>query len=253
MCLITFAYHIHPKYKFILSANRDEFYVRPTSTACWWKDHPEVLGGRDLEAMGTWMGVNKNGRFAAVTNYRDLKNIKPDAKSRGHLPTDFILGKDSPEAYALKVHREGDQYNGFNLLLMDEEIAYVSNYSEETYELGFGLYGISNALLDSPWPKVEKAKSSLEKLIQKDFQIEDLIEIMMDTETAPDHSLPETGLDYLREKALSSMYIQAPDYGTCCTTAILIDFDGNVEFVEKSFPVGNRKKQIVSFKFKIEK
>jgi len=253
MCLITFAFNIHPKYKFILAANRDEFYARPTSAAGWWEDHPEILGGRDLEAMGTWMGINKNGRFAAVTNYRDLPNMKSDAKTRGDLPTNFLLGNNTSREYAIDIRKEGEQYNGFNLITLDEEIAYASNYNEETFELNFGLYGLSNALLDTPWPKVQKAKSQFEALIQKDFSLNDLISMMKDTETAPDGSLPETGLDYEREKALSAMCIRTPDYGTCCSTALTIDYEGNVDFMEKSYPVGNRKENTVSFNFKIEK
>ena len=253
MCLITFAYNVHPEYKLILAANRDEFYARPTSAANWWDDHPQLLGGRDLQARGTWMGINKNGRFAAVTNYRDIQNIKADARTRGDLPTDFLLGTDSPEAYVRQIHAQGKHYNGFNLLVMDDEIAYASNYSEETYDLNFGLYGLSNALLDDPWPKVEKAKLDLDVLIQKPFELEDLIELMNNTQTAPDDQLPETGLDYAREKALSAMCIETPDYGTCCSTAIRIDYDGHVEFMEKSFPVGDRSDQVVSYAFKIEK
>ncbi len=253
MCLITFAYHIHPKYKFILAANRDEFYARPTSPAGWWEDHPNILGGRDLEAMGTWMGMNRNGRFAAVTNFRDIKNINPKAKTRGNLPTDFLLGSSSPENYVREIHQEGKQYNGFNLIVMDDEIAYVSNYNDETYDLNFGLYGLSNALLDDRWPKVEKAKAKLEVLIQKDFSLESLTEMMSDTHTAADALLPETGLEYAREKALSAMCIQTPDYGTCCSTAIRIDYDGNVEFMEKSYPVGGRRDRTLTFEFKVSK
>lgn len=253
MCLITFAFNVHPKYKFILAANRDEFYARPTSTAGWWQDHSEILGGRDLEAMGTWMGINKNGRFAAVTNYRDLKNLKSHAKTRGDLPTDFLIGTQTPKAYAEQVHQSGEDYNGFNLIVMDEDLAYVSNYVDESYELNFGLYGLSNALLDTPWTKVEKAKSSLDHLIQKKFDLNDLVEMMQDDQKASDDALPETGLDYEREKALSAMCIRTSEYGTCCSTAIRIDYEGNVEFMEKSYPVGDRTDQTVSFEFKIEK
>lgn len=203
--------------------------------------------------MGTWMGINKNGRFAAVTNYRDLKNIKQNAKTRGDLTTDFLIGNDSPEDYATKVHGKGGQYNGFNLIVMNEELAYASNYDKETFELGFGLYGLSNALLDTPWTKVEKAKSDMELIIQKEFSLEDLIDAMKDSSTAPDESLPETGLDYEKEKALSAMCIRTPDYGTCCTTALRMDYDGNVEFMEKSYPVGDREEQTVSFNFRIQK
>ncbi len=132
-------------------------------------------------------------------------------------------------------------------------MAYVSNYSEETFELGFGLYGLSNALLDEPWPKVEDAKSTLEQIIQKDFTMDDLIKMMQRTETYPDELLPYIGLDLTKEKALSAMCIETPDYGTCCTTAVRMDYDGNVEFAEKNYPVGDRKDETVSFHFKIEK
>ena len=251
MCLITFAYHAHPKYKFILAANRDEFYTRPTKPADWWQDQPEILGGRDLLAMGTWMGISKNGRFAAVTNYRDLKNIKSDVKSRGHLPTHFLLGTSSPNDYASKVQKNGADYNGFNLIVLENEMAYAGNYSENSYELGFGVYGLSNALLDTPWPKVEKAKFEFDCLIQKGFQLENLIEMMDDTEQAADELLPDTGLDYEREKALSAICIRTPEYGTCCSTALTIDYDGKVQFLEKTHKVGDQKEQIVRFSFEI--
>lgn len=250
MCLIVFAHNIHPKYKLILAANRDEFYNRPTRPAAWWQDHPMILGGRDLAAMGTWMGISKKGRFAAVTNYRDLKNIKKDTKTRGDLPTDFLSGTESPESYVRRIHQQGSLYNGFNLIVMDEEMAYASNYHDETYDLNFGLFGLSNALLDEPWPKVEKAKEKLNGLIQKKFSLEDLIELIGDDCTAPDASLPDTGLSYMREKALSAMHIETPDYGTCCSTGIRIDYEGNVEFIEKNFPVGSRSEAVISFQFK---
>jgi len=251
MCLITFAFNAHPDYKLILAANRDEFYARPTSPASWWDDHPQILGGRDLLGMGLWMGINKNGRFAAVTNYRDIKNIRQDAKTRGELTTEFLLGNDSPETYTSKVQKAGSNYNGFNLIVMDAEMAYAGNYSEDSYELGFGVYGLSNALLDTPWPKVVRAKSRFDVLIQDDFKLEDLIALMDDTETAADEELPDTGLDYEKEKALSAMCIRTPDYGTCCSTALTIDYKGNVEFLEKTHNVGGKKEQIVHFSFEI--
>ena len=201
MCLITFAYKVHPKYKFILVANRDEFYARPTAVAHWWEDHKEILGGRDLQAKGTWMAIHKSGRFAAVTNYRDIQNIKADAKSRGDLPVNFLLSKDRPTVYSRGVKKEGEKYNGFNLITLDNELAHVSNYDQDIHLLDPGVYGLSNALLDTPWPKVEKAKRAFNTLIQQPFQLEQLIEMMQDTETAPDDQLPETGLDYEREKS----------------------------------------------------
>lgn len=253
MCLITFAYKTHPKYKFILSANRDEFYERPTSTVDWWQDHSEIIGGRDLQAFGTWMAMHKNGRFAAVTNYRDIQNINPKAQSRGNLPVNFLLNGQEPKHYANQVHKSGDNYNGFNLLVLDDELVHVSNYDQNINAIQPGIFGLSNAVLDTPWPKVSKAKKSLKELIDREFTQEDLIEIMQDDSTAPDDQLPETGLDYEREKALSAMCIKTPDYGTCCSTAITIDYDGNVAFMEKSYPVGNRTEGVVSFNFKAKK
>ncbi|MEM7297575.1 MAG: NRDE family protein [Bacteroidota bacterium] len=253
MCLIAFAYKSHPKYKLILAANRDEFYTRPTAIAHWWEDHSSIVGGRDLLAKGTWMALHRNGRFAAVTNYRDLSNIQPDAKSRGDLPVDFLINEENSSQYSSNVFQEGADYNGFNLITMDEELSHVSNYGNEVSILKPGIYGLSNALLDTPWPKVTKAKQSFSSLIQQAFNLSDLIEIMQDDETAQDEELPKTGLDYEREKAVSAMCIRTPDYGTCCSTAITIDYEDQIEFMERSYPVGDRIDGVVDFSFQIEK
>lgn len=253
MCLIAFAYKTHPDYKLILTANRDEFYARPTSAATWWDDHSMILGGRDLQALGTWMAVQKDGRFAAVTNFRDIKNIRDDARSRGDLPTNFLLNGDASTEYANRIFESGNEYNGFNLLTMDEEMAHVSNYDSKVNVLAPGVYGLSNALLDTPWPKVTKAKNSFNEVIKNSFTMEDLIGVMQDTEMAEDDELPETGIGYEWEKAISAMCIQMPEYGTCCTTAITISYDREVNFMEKSYPVGDRKDQTVSHSFLIEK
>jgi len=253
MCLITFAYRAHPDYAFILVANRDEFYARPTASAHWWKEHPYILGGRDLQAGGTWMAISKDGKFAAVTNYRDIKNIRSDVNSRGDLPINFLLGEEPADRYARQVSASGKSYNGFNLLVMDEKLVHVSNYEEGINELSSGIYGLSNALLDTPWPKLTRAKRAFSERIQTDFSLEDLIVLMQDETTAPDDQLPETGLDYEREKALSAMCIRTEGYGTRCTTAITIDHDGNVSFLEKVYPVGGQQEENASFRFKIEK
>lgn len=251
MCLITFAYKQHPDFRFILAANRDEFYARPTAIAHWWEDDGSILGGRDLEALGTWMAIHKNGRFSAVTNYRDLANIRQDAKSRGDLPVVFLKSNQRPGAYSRGVKNTGGEYNGFNLITLDDELGYVSNYDEEVKLLDPGIYGLSNALLDTPWTKVTKAKRDFNTLIQQSFSLEQLVAMMQNSDTAPDEELPETGLDYEREKALSAMCIDTPDYGTCCSTAITIGYDGTVNFMEKSYQRGARKEQTVSFQFKI--
>ncbi len=251
MCLITFAYKIHPKYKLILVANRDEFFSRPTATAHWWSDHTAILGGRDLQAKGTWMAMHRNGRFAAVTNYRDITKILPNAQSRGDLPVDFLLSKESSENYAQKMYNERAKYNGFNLITLDKEMTYISNYDDKIQTLNPGIYGLSNALLDTPWPKVMQVKKDLHSFIQQPFELIDLMEMMQDKQMAADEKLPNTGLDYTREKALSAVHIYTPDYGTRCTTAIAIAYDGNIQFIEKNYPVGNRIEGIKNFEFKI--
>jgi len=253
MCLIVFAYRSHPDYKLILVANRDEFYDRPTSVAGWWEDHSNILGGRDLKAKGTWMGVDKRGRFAAVTNYRDIVNIREDAKSRGDLPVDFLKSAQSPSEYSKEVSKNADQYNGFNLLTFDDSMAHISNYENKVNILEAGVYGLSNALLDTSWPKVKKAKESFQDRVKNGFHIDDLIQMMQDQEMAPEDQLPKTGLPLEMERAVSAMCIRTPEYGTLCTTAITIDYDGNVDFIEKSYPMGNREDGEISFSFKIEK
>lgn len=253
MCLIVFAFETHPNYKLILAANRDEFYERPTTVADWWEDLPSILGGRDLKAKGTWMGMSSDGRFAAVTNYRDLSNIREDAKSRGDLPVDFLKGSQSSIDYGEEIAKEGKRYNGFNLLTLDEEMIHVSNYENKVNRLGAGIYGLSNALLDTPWPKVERAKSFFRDKIEGDFTLKELLDVMDDSVVAQDEQLPATGLPIEMERAVSAMHIQTPNYGTCCSTVITIDYEGQVEFVERSFPVGDREDGMVSYSFKIEK
>lgn len=252
MCLITFAWDVHPKYKLILVANRDEFYQRPTAQAGYWRDNPDILGGRDLKAGGSWMTVSRKGNFAAVTNYRDLANLRDNAASRGQIPIDFMEYKDSPEKFLNHLHEHSDDYNGFNVLLGNlNQLAHYSNYERKLNVLKRGVYGISNALLDTPWPKVELAKARFEAVINREFDHDQLISILSDTQTANDDVLPDTGVTHEMEKALSAMCIRLENYGTCCTTAITIDRYGEVNFTEKSFPVGGRKDTTVRYQFKI--
>ena len=253
MCLIVFAYEAHPDYPFILAANRDEFYERPTSIAQWWKDYPDILGGRDLKANGTWMGINKKGHFAAVTNYRDISNIREDAKSRGDLAVNFLSQSNDTVEYATQIKDEGSEYNGFNLLVLNDDMAHVSNYENKVNNISSGIYGLSNALLDTSWPKVEKAKKKFKEVIGRSFHEGELLEIMNDQEIASDEDLPSTGVAQELERALSAMCIRTPNYGTCCSTVVTINTYGEVRFLEKSYPVGNRKDEIVSYSFMIER
>lgn len=252
MCLIAFALNVHPDYPLILVANRDEFYERPTAYAQFWEDQPNVLGGRDLKGGGTWIGVSTSGKITAVTNYRDPKNISATAKTRGDLTKDYLISDTPALAYMQGVEAEASFYNGFNLLLFEEGKGhYFSNYGDKIHALDKGVFGLSNALLDTPWPKLEKLKSSFSRAIQSDFDVASLLELLTDNQTADDDQLPETGVPYAWEKALSSICIATPNYGTCCSTVILVNHEGDLSFTEKSFPVGTREAHTQSFNLKI--
>ncbi len=239
MCLILLAYKQHPNYKLILIANRDEFYNRPTKKAHWWMDKKnEFLAGKDLEGNGSWLGINRFGKFAALTNYRDPFNIKKNAPTRGHLVTDFLDNQEESISYMHKLEQKGKLYNGYNLLFGDaNQINYYSNYHQSVLDLEAGIYGLSNALLDTPWPKVVKGKEKLKRLIENgnEFSVESAFENLCDSALAEDDKLPDTGIGYEREKAISSMFIETSDYGTRCSTIILVDYNNKVSFHEKSY------------------
>lgn len=252
MCLIAFAVNTHPDYRLILAANRDEFYERPTSRADYWEDHPTILGGRDLRAKGTWMAVNSSGKFAAITNYRTLQNIRKEAKSRGNLPIDYLLNSASAQDYLTHLSANANDYNGFNLLLFDgATMHHFSNYEGKINELKSGVYGISNAFLDTPWPKVDKLKEGFLTTISAGFSSEDLLKLLEDERLAEDNKLPDTGIGHDVEKMLSAIHIKSEKYGTCCSTVLTISYDGKVQFTERSFPVGGREKGNVSFNFNL--
>jgi len=253
MCLVVLAYNIHPKYKFIFAANRDEFFNRPTEQADFWKDNPELLAGKDLQAGGTWMGITKSGRFAAITNFRDLKNIKDNAPSRGLLTSHFLVGDQSAEEYYNSLKDNLVNYNGFNLILGEvDNLYYFSTHTEDLQKLEPGIYGLSNATLDAPWPKVEKSKRVLEKIIKQDeIHPWELISLLGDTLKAKDEELPDTGVELELERTLSPIFIQSPSYGTRCSTALLIDNKYNVRFAEKTFFNGQGIFSNKDYNFKI--
>ena len=164
MCLIALALGKVPGYPLVMAANRDEFHARPTQDAHWWPDKPDVLGGRDLQAGGTWLALGRNGRFATVTNFRDAQPPQPQHRSRGHLVTGFLEGELAPEAYLATI--EEDAYSGFNLIVgTGTEVAYLSNREDGMRNLTPSVYGLSNALLDGPWHKVESSKQQLSEMI----------------------------------------------------------------------------------------
>ena len=254
MCLIFFSLKQHPTYKLIIAANRDEFYNRKTEAAHFWKDHPEILGGRDLEACGTWMGMNRSGRISLLTNYRDPQNINPQAPSRGQLVSDFLLTKDDPKTYLEFIERKGRMYNGFNLLVGDaDSLWYYSNYREGVTEIPPGYYGLSNHLLETPWPKVIRGKERLKSVFdQPEIDPEDVFEILYDDQRAPDELLPDTGLTLDRERALSSMFIKTENYGSRCSTVVLVDYNNRVLFSERVYDLTTFQFTTQSFQFATE-
>ncbi len=246
MCLIVFAWREHPRYLLVFAANRDEFYDRPTVPARFWDDAPHVLAGRDERAGGTWMGLARDGRFAAVTNHRDPSAEQQNAPSRGALVADYLRGEAGPHAYLDALAPKAARYNGFNLLAGGPEaLWYFSNRSGPDQSgvaparVRPGVHGLSNAVLDTPWPKVEKSKAALGALLEADAVApEALLDLLSDAEPAPDGALPQTGVPEEWERALSSVFIETEGYGTRSSTALLVERSGEATFVERIFRNG---------------
>lgn len=241
MCLIVFSYKKHPQFNLIFAANRDEFYNRSSQQAQFWEDYPYILAGKDLKSGGTWMGITKEGRFAAITNYRDLSESNKEDTSRGHLVLDFLKSSVDPEEYASDVHEKGASYNGFNLIVGNpaERLFYISNQKEDIAEIQPGLHGLSNGLLDTPWPKVREGKQGLRRLIEHDhLNSADLFELLRNEKRADDEELPDTGVGMELERQLSPMFIRTKKYGTRNSTVVTVDKDGEVWFHERVYERG---------------
>lgn len=250
MCLIALSIRQHPDYPLILAANRDEFHARATKEAHWWADKPDIVGGRDLQAGGTWLALHKNGRFATVTNFRDAVPTSPKLLSRGHLVTGFLESRLGPGDY-LETIRES-AYAGFNLIVgTSNEVAYLSNREEGTRTLSPGTYGLSNALLDGPWHKVERTKAGLASLLRDDQVNEThLMRLMNDRGKAPVAEVDTDHLKFEAAHAITAPFIVMPDYGTRCTTVVLADKDGNWRFVERRFDPAGRRTGESKFSFR---
>ncbi len=242
VCLILFAYETRPGFRLILAANRDEFYDRPTRPLSRWSDAPHVYGGRDLREGGTWFGVSRRGRLAALTNYRDPAHRLLQAPSRGLLINRFLTGDDPPAEYLKQVARTAHHYNGFNLLVGDQAgIWYGSNRGDGILRLRPGFYGLSNHLIDTAWPKVSQGKNRLRALLEGNggWDIEDLLALLADRTVAPDRELPDTGVGLEWERTLSPLFITSPNYGTRSSTVLLITTAGEFTVVERRFAEGN--------------
>lgn len=234
MCLILFAWRAHPEHALVVAANRDEYFERPARAAAFWDDAPEVLAGRDLTAQGTWLGVTRAGRFASITNYRNPAERMATAPSRGRLVADFLTAADPPSKYFASVAPGAHEYNGFSMVAADRtSLVFFSNREGVVREIGPGVYGLSNHLLDTPWPKVEKGKERLGALLDRAFDPEACLQLLCDTE--PAHHFPDTGVGVEWERRLSSIRIVGSDYGTRCSTVVRIGTDGKTDFWERSY------------------
>lgn len=253
MCLIFVAHRIHPRYPIIIAANRDEFYVRPTAGACFWTEAPEVLAGRDLKAGGTWLGVTRQGRFAAVTNVRGPVAQREGAMSRGRLVSQYLTQRAAPMEYCHTLLPNLDQYNGFNLIIGDEQrLCYLSSHPDGLHELSPGIYGLSNDRLDTPWPKVRKGKVMFERILERPMlSPDDLLRLLMDRRCPPDELLPDTGVGLRWERVLAPIFIASEFYGTRASTAILVANDGRVTFVERRYVLDRGHPRTSRFDFSL--
>lgn len=244
MCLIVFAWKVLPSVPLVAAANRDEFYQRATAPAAPWPEHPQVFAGRDLQAGGSWMGITQptqrhsGARFAAITNIRAPNERKEDAPSRGQLVADYLAGCMSPQEYVASIRATAAAYNGFNLVLGDRDtLIWYSNRGDADPRNGVplapGVYGVSNALLDAPWPKVVKTKAQFASLLCLGAPDEAFFEMLSDTTPAPDQRLPETGVPLDLERVLSSVRIDSPGYGTRTSTVVKLYADATATLQEE--------------------
>ncbi len=255
MCILLLSLRQHSQYPLIVAANREEDYDRPTRAAAFWDDAPHVLAGRDLLQGGTWLGITRQGRFAAVTNFRSHEANRPNGPSRGALVSGFLIGGQTPDDYLAEVVANGHSYNGFSLIVgVDNEFRYYSNQESEPRRLTSGLYGVSNHLLDTPWPKLLRGKRELGKLLLADNEPtpEKLFSILADATMADDDQLPDTGIGIDNERLLSPLFVNAGNYGTRSSTVVLIDKSGHATLVERTFDRRPHRYTTVSHQFAVK-
>jgi uncharacterized protein with NRDE domain len=251
MCLILIAWQTHPDYPLVVAANRDEFFSRPSAPAAFWQDATQVLAGRDLEAGGTWLGISRQGRFAALTNYRGGDAQRHDTRSRGALVADFLTGGASPAKYLAQVTTGSAEYNGFNLFVGDgKSLGYCTNRGNGRVRwLSPGIYGLSNHLLDTPWPKLASAKEAFSQALSKLPEQAPFLELLADQEIVPDAHLPETGVPIEWERILSAVFVRSEAYGTRASTLLTQHRDGRTSLIERTFDTSARKVGDVSESF----
>ncbi|OMP66092.1 NRDE family protein [Domibacillus epiphyticus] len=248
MCVINIAFQVNPETPLILAANRDEFYDRPTAPSHWWEDAPGILAGRDLSKGGTWLGVSKSGRICALTNYRDPSELNTQKESRGSIVRSFLESQMNAETFLEELDREKDCYPGFNIVAgtKDELFSYSNKSGEKPIQLPPGIHSVSNAFMNTPWPKTVKAKKEMERCYH---DRESLFSMLADETQAADEMLPKTGVSLEWERLLSPLFIKSKGYGTRCSTVIMMKTDDTIEWEERIFDTGEFSQQR-SFTFK---
>jgi uncharacterized protein with NRDE domain len=238
MCLIVFAWQVVPGVPLIAAGNRDEFYNRPARPADWWHDYPQVYAGRDMQGGGTWIGVTRDGRFAAITNIRAPLEKRAAAPSRGALVANYLIGQASAEEYIAEISPRAHLFNGFNLLVGDnQQLIWFSNGTDDERNgrpLPPGIYGLSNGDLDAPWPKTVRTKAQFASLLCQGAPQAAYFEMLTDTTRAPDCRLPKTGVSIEWERLLSAVCIESPDYGTRASTMVRLYSDQPAVLHEQS-------------------
>jgi uncharacterized protein with NRDE domain len=253
MCLVLVAWRGDPQYPCVVAANRDELHSRPAAQARWWHTQPDILAGQDLLAGGTWLGVTRSGRFAALTNYRDPEQRRADTPSRGALVTSILKSTDGTAQTLDKLRGIGANYNGFNVIFSDgERLAIYESVRGTGRELEPGIYGLSNHLLDTPWPKVQNAKSRLSEALADLSDPTTVLALLRDERPAPDDLLPRTGVSLQWERLVSSAFVRAPDYGTRCSTLLRIDQHRHAWFDEWTWDATGAQIGAMSGQFELE-
>ena len=243
MCLILLAWQADPRYRLVVAANRDEVHSRPSAGADWWPDVPGLFAGRDRVGGGTWLGMTRDGRFAALTNHRDRRRPPGGQESRGALVREFLAGDLAPLEYLEKVEAQRSRWPAFNLLVgTSDTLACLATEAPDGARIQCvapGMHGLSNALFDTPWPKVRRGMAALDSALLAPDPGPALFDALADRSEAVDAELPDTGLPRDRERAVSAAMIVDPVYGTRCSTVLLVDRSGGWSFVERSFtPAG---------------
>lgn len=255
MCLLLLAWRAHPAYPLVLAANRDEFHARPTRSVHYWETAPHVLAGRDLRAGGTWLGVSRSGRIASISNFREPLAVSSEVHSRGRLVADYLCRHRPARVYLEELQPSASQYPPFNLLLGDlQGLYYFSNRGGAPQAVTQGVHGLSNHLLDTPWPKVVRGRQGLSQVLGRPgpLDLEAIFTILADRSVPSDGELPDTGIGLDLERMLAPIFIAGTDYGTRSSTVMALDQDGRLEVVERVFGPGGLPLEDARFAFTVD-